>query len=377
MKIAFINRGIGMFRGGGEQFDLNIAKALQQLGCDVRFIVGQPLSKKVKYPITEFNVHYVSSPYLRDFSQKLEVLPFPVRQISYRLFHFDLWAFSKKVMQLLKKQDSCDIIQTCGLPGLASEIVKNFKIPVVVRFPGPPDKRQKEKLKKCSAVIASGDALNQLKKIVSKNVFNIPQGVQSNTFKLIANKVREKYKLEDNKLLLFVGRFVPLKNLDFLMTAFKELVKERKNSTLLLVGEGPLEKHVQAWVRKLKLEEHVIFTGRVENEKLPQYYSAADIFVMISTYENFSNAILEAMSCGLPIVATKVGGIPMQVKDGENGFLVESANIKQFKEAIITLLDNDSLAIEMGRRNRELVKKKYSWSKSAKKLKEIYESILK
>jgi len=280
-------------------------------------------------------------------------------------------------MQLLKKQDSCDIIQTCGLPGLASEIVKNFKIPVVVRFPGPPDKRQKERLKKCSAVIASGDALNQLKKIISKNIFNIPQGVQSNTFKLIASKVREKYKVEDNKLLLFVGRFVPLKNLGFLITAFKELVRERKNVKLLLVGEGPLEKHVQAWVRKLKVEEHVIFTGRVQNEKLPQYYSAADIFVMASAYENFSNAILEAMSCELPIVATNVGGISMQVEDGENGFLVESGNVKQLKEAIITLLDNSSLAIEMGKRNRELVKKKYRWLTSAKKLKEVYDLILK
>ena len=70
-----------MYRGGGEQFDLNIAKALQQLGCDVGFIAGKPLSKEIKYPITEFNVDYVASPYLRDFSQKLEISVFPLRQV--------------------------------------------------------------------------------------------------------------------------------------------------------------------------------------------------------------------------------------------------------------------------------------------------------
>jgi len=380
MKITFINRGIGMFRGGGEQFDLNIAKALQQLGCVVSFIVGKPLFEKVKYPITEFDVDYVASPYLRDLSQKLEISGFPLRQVGYRVFHFDYMVFGKKVVKLLGKDRNrnFDVIQICGLSSLASELVDELKIPVVLRFPGPPVINQKREIEKCSAVISSGDTVNRLRNIVgNNNVFDIPPGINSNTFKPTANKVREKYNIKNSKLLLFVGRFAPLKNLDFLITAFKELLKERKNIKLLLVGEGPLEKQTRTLVRKLKVGEHVIFVGRAENEELSQYYSAADIFVMSSAYENFSNAILEAMSCELPIVATKVGGIPMQVKDGENGFLVKSDNIKQFKKAIITLLDNNSLSIEMGKRNRELVKKRYSWSTSAKKLKEIYELILK
>ena len=379
MRIAFINRGIGMYRGGGEQFDLNIAKALQQLGCVVSFIVGKPLFEKVKYPITEFDVDYVASPYLRDLSQKLEIFGFPLRQVGYRVFHFDYMVFGKKVVKLLGKDRNrnFDVIQICGLSSLASELVDELKIPVVLRFPGPPVINQKREIEKCSAVISSGDTVNRVKNMGINNVFDISPGVDSDTFKPTANKVREKYKIQYSKLLLFVGRFAPLKNLGFLITAFKELVKERKNVKLLLLGEGPLEKQTRTWVRKLKVEEHVIFMGRLKNEQLPQYYSAADIFVMSSAYENFSNAILEAMSCELPIVATKVGGIPMQVKDGENGFLVKSDNIKQFKKAVITLLDNNSLAIEMGKRNRELVKRKYSWSTSAQKLKEVYELILK
>jgi len=263
------------------------------------------------------------------------------------------------------------------LPGLASEIVKNLRIPVVVRFPGPPDKRGKREIKKCSAVIASGDAVNRLKNIINRNLFDIPPGVDSNLFRPTANKVREKHNLHDNRLLLFVGRFVPLKNLPFLLTAFAKIAKEDSQVRLMMVGEGPLDGKIKRLSRKLKVSERVIFTGKIANEELPQYYSAADIFVMPSGYDNFPNSILEAMSCELPIVATNVGGIPQQVKHGENGFLVESGNVKNFKEAIITLMDNGSLAIEMGKRNRELVKKKYSWSINAQKLKEVYESILK
>jgi len=377
MRIAFINRGIGMYRGGGEQFALNIARELQRIGCEVSFVVGKPLFHRVRYRVNEFPADYLASPYLRDLSQRLEIMPFPLRQIGYRLFHFDLGAFSKKVMELLKKQDSYDIIQTCGLPGLAHEIVKNLKIPVVVRFPGPPDKRQKAEIEKCSAVIANGDAVNRLKNMASRNLFDIPPGVDSNIFKPMANKVREKYNFHDKKLLLFVGRFVPLKNLPFLLKTFAKIAKEDSGVRLMMVGEGPLDGKIRRLSRKLKVSERVIFTGKITNEELPQYYSAADIFVMPSVYDNFPNSILEAMSCELSIVATNVGGILMQVKHGENGFLVESGNINQFKEAVITLLDNSSLSMEMGKRNRELVKKKYSWSTSAKKLKEVYESIWK
>ena len=181
---------------------------------------------------------------------------------------------------------------------------------------------------------------------------------------------------DNEKLLLFIARLVPLKNLLFLIRTLAEVVKERENVKLLIVGEGPLEKQTQAWVKKLKVEEHVIFAGRVQNEQLPQYYSAADIFVMSSTYENFPNAILEAMSCELPVVATKVGGIPMQIKEGINGFLVESGNVEQFKKKLIFLLDNEFLAKEIGERNRQEVKEKYSWLESAKKLKAIYDSLL-
>jgi len=376
MKIKFVNRCIGMLRGGGEQFDLNIARELQRLGCKVSFVVGRPLFRKVKYSVKEFPTEYLASPYLRDFSQKLEMMPFPLRQIGYRLYNFDSRAFSKKAISFLVKKNDCDILQASGL-SFITELKKRKKIPVVLCFPGPPWIGHKELIQRADVIVANGESINEITKNFRKDAISILPGVDHNLFKPVKNNIREKYSINNNeKLLLFTGRLVPLKNLPFLIRTLAEVVTERENVKLLIVGEGPLEKQTRAWVRKLKVEGRAIFTGRVRNEELPQYYSVADIFVMSSTYENFPNAILEAMSCELPIVATRVGGILMEIKDGVNGFLVESGNVEQFKKKIIFLLDNKSLAEEIGKRNRQEVKEKYSWLESAKKLNAVYDSLL-
>lgn len=365
-----------MFRGGGEQFDLNIARELQRIGCEVSFVVGKPLFHRVRYPVKEFPTDYLASPYLRDFSQKLEMIPFPLRQIGYRLYNFDLWAFSKKAIRFLGKKNNYDILQTCGLSSI-TKLKKRKEVRIVLCFPGPPPIKDKELIQQADVIVTNGESINEVRKNFRKDAICVLPGVDHNLFKPIKNNIKEKYMISDNeKLLLFIARLVPLKNLLFLIRTLAEVVKERENVKLLIVGEGPLEKQTQAWVKKLKVEEHVIFAGRVQNEQLPQYYSAADIFVMSSTYENFPNAILEAMSCELPVVATKVGGIPMQIKEGVNGFLVESGNVEQFKKKLIFLLDNEFLAKEIGERNRQEVKEKYSWLESAKKLKAIYDSLL-
>jgi len=367
---------MGMFRGGGEQFDLNIAKELKNLGCNVSFVVGKPLFYRVRYPVEEFPTDYLASPYMRDFSQRLEILPFPVRQMSHRLFHFDLWAFSKKAMISLSRNDDYDLIQTCGISSLV-KLKEMKKIPIIIYYPGPPDFKDKELISKFDAVISHGQALAFIRKYFREDAIDIPPGVDFDLFSPVKSDLRESYSVNTNeKLLLFVGRLVPLKNLLFLIRTFAEVVRERNNVKLLIVGEGPLERQTRAWVRKLKVEEHVILMGKVPNEQLPQYYSAANIFVISSYYETFSIVISEAMSCELPVVATRVGGIPMQIKEGKNGFLVESGNVEQFKEKIIFLLDNEFLAEEIGKRNRQKVKEKYSWLESAKKLKAIYDSLL-
>lgn len=378
IRTKFVIRGISMYQGGGEMVALNLAKELEKLDVEVSFITGKPLIGRIKYRITEFPVNYCMSPYLRDFSQKLEMFPFPIRQIGYMLYKFDSWAFSTKVIDLLRRQRAdYDILQLFSLP-LIVKIKERINVPIVEWFPGPPSLRYRDLIQQYDLVTATYDVIDVIQKEFRRDAIAIPPGVDSDLFRLVDNSsIIEKYSLARKKVILFVGRFVPLKNLSFLIATFKEALRIRRDLVLFLVGEGPVEEILKKQIRKYGIDEFVIFAGRVPNRNLPSYYSAADLFVLSSSYESFPIVILEAMSCELPVVATRVGGIPMQVKDGENGFLVESGNIKQLKEAIITLLDDDSLAKEMGKRNRELVKRKYSWATSAQKLKEVYESILK
>lgn len=365
MKIIFINRGMAFYRGGGENFDLNIAKALEKLGCEIEFITGKSLTGKVKYPVKEFKTIYLRSPYLRDLSQKM-------KKGSGYINLTDRKLFARRVINYLKKKDGEFILQVCSIPEIV-EIKKCRKIPVVISFPGPPWEGDYELIKKFDKVIASGDTVKFIKENVRKDVVNIPPGVDTDVFKKIKSEVREKYNLKNKKILLFTGRLVPIKNISFLINSMKKIPEQ---AVLLIVGDGPLKNELIKQVEDENLKSRVIFTGHTPQEKLPEYYSSADIFVFSSFYDNFPNSVLEAMACELPVVAPSVGGIPMAVENGKNGFLYKSSNMDEFAEKVNLLLNDEALRKEIGKTNRKKIVENYNWIESAKKLKKVYEEIL-
>jgi len=370
MRVKFVSRLMGMLRGGGEIYDIRIAENLQKLGVDVSFVVGKPFLGKSRYPLEEFDTDYCASPYFYDLYHKIAHI-----RCSGRLYSLDRWLFSRSCYNLLKFRNDYDVLQVNGLVSLAINIKYKKRIPTIIVFQGPVFTGEKL-IERADAIVAYGDALTKIRRNVREDAYDIPPGVDSDIFKPVKDNIREKYEIGEDKLLLFVGRLIPAKNIPFLIRGFAEAVKENKKIKLMLVGEGPLEEQIRRIVKEFGLEQKVIFTGMVPNDRLPQYYSAADAFIITSSYDNFPLVVLEAMSCCLPIIGTRVGGIPLQVEHGENGLLVENNDIKGLKNAILELVDNKNLAKEMGRRNRRKVKEKFSWLESAKKFKKIYESLL-
>ena len=385
---------MAMFQGGGETYSLNIARGLKELGCEVNFIVSRPWFAKIKYPIQGFETEYVPSPYLRDISHRL-MAKCPVTEKAnskYLNFYLNkviayigsvIYRFDDRNSQhdifcyLKKRKKDLDIVQIFTHVALAGRIAEELKKPVVIRFPGPPGKKKKEQILKCDAVIANGDAFNFIRSNITENVIFIPPGIDANKFKKIDSEIRNKYRIKsEKKLALFVGRFVPFKNIPFLINGMAEIIKQDDRVKLMLVGEGPLYSQIKNIVSDLKIENNVIFTGRVSNDVLPEYYSAADIFVITSNYDNFPNAVIEAMACGLPVVGTAVGGIPTLVEEGINGFCIENNNVEQFRDAVLKLINDESLCREIGERNREIVKVKYDWRRSAEQFLEIYKEVL-
>ena len=379
MKIIFVNRAMSMFRGGAENFDLNLARGLRRLGCEVEFITSRPLIKNIQYPLSEFSTDYVYSPWLYNFAHKFSrnsligKIPY-LRGLPSLL---NIISFSISAFRIIKRK-KFDVAQLNGLPLLGSWIVKYLNKVAVVRFPGPPSRFYYSQMMQCSALVANGDAYNYIIKQIGINCHNIPPGVDDKVFRRIGgSSVRERYNVSNQDfLLLYVGRFIEIKNIPFLLEGFAQACREQNNLTLMLVGEGYLLHEMQQLASKHGIIEKVRFVGGMEQKQLPSYYSAADAFIITSHYDNFPNAVLEAMACGLPIIGTNVGGIPQQIADGENGFLIEPGNLLDLKMAILNLAKNSEKCQVMGRKNLFLVKNSYNWRVTCEKFLQVYREIV-
>lgn len=145
---------------------------------------------------------------------------------------------------------------------------------------------------------------------------------------------------EDTKIIFFAGGLIPLKNVDVLIKATAQLLKENNKIYLYLAGSGIEEGNLKRLVEKENIEDKVTFLGSLEAEDLINYYNAADVFSLQSKSEGLPNVIVESFFCGTPVVATDVGGISTIVKDGINGFLVEPNSVADLKNKLNRALNN-------------------------------------
>jgi len=170
--------------------------------------------------------------------------------------------------------------------------------------------------------------------------------------------------------LLSVGRLIERKGFHwFLAEVMPRILNTRPDATYLLVGSGPLEGLLRRLIDEKDLSSHVRLLGAIPDSALALLYNAADLFIMPNVpvcgdLEGFGLVALEAASCGLPVVASRLDGIQDAIKDGENGFLVEPLNPTQFAELILSLIDHDEqLAAQVRRYTLET----YSWERTVER----------
>ena len=149
-------------------------------------------------------------------------------------------------------------------------------------------------------------------------------------------------------------------------------VLSQSNISLEILGTGELEPKIRTMIKTLNLNKSVRLAGYVPREQLPKYYNAAHIFVLPSLSESFGQVLLEAMSCGLPIVATHVGGIPEVLHDGKGGKLIEPANHDAIVNAVQCLASNSKIRRSMGEYNRQMAVERYQWSRVAGQYEQLY-----
>ena len=208
----------------------------------------------------------------------------------------------------------------------------------------------------------------------------IPNGINVEDFNIPLSKEECRGRLGlpvDGEIILFLGTLGPHKGPDILVKAMPRIIKDVPDAELVFAGEGMMRDELEMLSKKICVEKNVRFAGFVEESMKPLYYKAADIFALPSTMstESFGIVNLEAMASGLPIVASRIGGVPDLVKDGENGFLVPPKDSEALAEAIIYLLENEDVREKMGQNGRDKVKD-YSWDRIAKETEKVYYEVL-
>ena len=233
-------------------------------------------------------------------------------------------------------------------------------------------------LKNASIVIAlTEDMRRAMRKICDRDIIVVPNGIDLEQFENLSRKrARSELQIEEQeKVILFVGKLLPVKGVQYLIQAMDIIRRREADARLLLVGDGDQRDCLRSLVKQLNLGKHVTFVGWVSNEKVPKYMAASDVFVLPSLSEGFALVILEAMASGLPIVATRVGGLPDIVKERRNGFLVEPRSPMEIAEKILLLSADGELRRRFSRNNKRKVKA-YSWPAVVTRIEEIYLSCL-
>lgn len=204
----------------------------------------------------------------------------------------------------------------------------------------------------------------------------IPNGINVDEFDVGYSKEQCRGKLglsTNSRMILFVGTLSPHKGPDILIKAMSEIVKEVPDVKLVFVGHGGMREELEMLSKKLGVEKNVEFAGFVEESMKPLYYRAADVFCLpsVMNHEIFGIVNLEAMACSVPVVASKIGGVPDVVKDGENGLLVLPGDSGSLADAIIYLLENEDVREKMGTNGRKKVED-YSWDRVAEETEKVY-----
>lgn len=221
---------------------------------------------------------------------------------------------------------------------------------------------------------------NQVEKLVTPRlpIVITPFGVDINFFKPNLMKKNKEViqigmvkKLEEKYGPKYLIQAVAILKRKLIKSGMKSLSEKIR---LLIVGDGSQYDELIMLSKELEISDITRFTGAVPHSEVPKYLSEIDIFCAPSTLdsESFGVAVVEASACGIPVVASNVGGLPEVIRDNETGFLVEPKNSMKLAEKLFKLVIDENLRKEMGYKGREFIKTHYNWDDNVKKMESIY-----
>jgi glycosyltransferase involved in cell wall biosynthesis len=364
-------RCLAMMRGGGETRHLAWARELAALGVEVDIIAGRPLLfGGPRYPSEAgTRVTLLRSPYTRDFVYRHQHQRGFGRLTMTALHADEEWFCRAAWRRIASSTVKPDVVHAHALHQAAR--LRLGDIPVVLNLPGEPNPRYHGDLACADALVADGWAADHLPRKIGRTIHRVPKGVDSDAFRPDGPSERAALGLEDRRVVITVTRLVPIKNVQLLVEAMALVRGRVRDAHLLIVGDGPERERVRARAVALDIGHAVTLVGSVPQRETPGYYRAADVFALSSDFDNSPNAMLEAMSSGLPVVATDVGGV-REFKPDAGGAVVPPRDPAALATAIERYLTQPAQARAAGALNRQRAANEFSWRSSAERLLDVY-----
>ena len=357
-------------------------------------IVGSELGKELA--ARDHTVHFISSALPTRLTKLSRRVQFhEVEMMSYPLFEHQPYTLALATkMAEVAETENLDLLHVhYAIPHSISAILAreslrpNRRLPVITTLHGTDitlvgADRSYLPITRYGIVQSDGvTAISHYLKDATKEIFQfddirvIPNFVCGSDYsRHPVNELRQALAPNGESLLVHVSNFRPVKRPLDCVEIFARVLKEISQVRLVMVGDGSERMNVEHRARCLGIYEKCTFVGKQPN--IVDYLSAADVLLLPSEQESFGLAALEAMACEVPVIASRVGGIPEVVNDGETGFLSEVGDVDKMGRDAVRLLADTELRRTMGTRARELALERYRTDIVIPQYIEFYESVL-
>ncbi len=206
----------------------------------------------------------------------------------------------------------------------------------------------------------------------------VPNGINLNNFSGIEKDYdfRRQYAMDNEKIILYVGRLVYEKGIQNLISAMPKILQGYNDTKLVIAGKGGMLDELRAQANRMGLGNKVYFTGYLNSKQVQKMYKCADIAVFPSTYEPFGIVALEAMLAGIPTVVSDIGGLNEIVTHGVDGMKSYAGNPNSIADSVLTLLYDHRLCDNISKKAKNKVKEQFNWNKIAQDTHFIYEKAI-
>ena len=304
-----------------------------------------------------------------------------------------------KATEIINKEGGFDVIHAHDwLVTYAAKSLKNaYDIPIVAtihateagRNSGIHDETQRYindtewllTYEATEVIVNSNYMKNELQRLFGlpyEKINVIPNGVNMNLFNGIERdyNFRRKFAMDNEKIILYVGRLVYEKGVQHLIAAMPKILSNYNDAKLIIAGRGGMMDELRAEASNLGLNDKIYFTGYLNSKQVQKMYKCADVAVFPSTYEPFGIVALEAMLAGVPTVVSDVGGLDEIVTHGVDGMKSYAGNANSIADSVTALLYDHQLATNVSKKAKQKVKDQFNWEKIAQDTHFTYEKAI-